>query len=130
MSALKAVCIDCADPASLARWWAPVLGYHVRDYTDGDLADLRRRGFAGPEDDPEVALDPDDGTGPTVWFNCVPEPKAVKNRVHIDVYGSVDELVARGATVVDPQPEGIDWTVMLDPEGNEFCVFLAPPANE
>ena len=43
-SALKAVCIDCARPAALARWWAETLGYHVREYRDQDLAGIRAGG--------------------------------------------------------------------------------------
>ena len=59
-----------------------------------------------------------------MWINAVPEPKTVKNRMHLDVHArSVDELLALGATVLDEQPR---WTVMADLEGNEFCVF--PPA--
>jgi catechol 2,3-dioxygenase-like lactoylglutathione lyase family enzyme len=56
----------------------------------------------------------------------VPEPKTVKHRVHLDIYTrSVDELVARGATVLLPAEEsGLRWTVMADPEGGEFCAFL------
>jgi hypothetical protein len=120
MSRLKDVCIDCADPWSLAHWWAEMLGYQVRPYTDADLAALREQGFDRPEDDPSVAVDPIDEAGPSFWFNRVPEPKAAKNRVHIDVYGDVDELVSRGAALVHRIER---WTVMTDPEGNEFCVF-------
>jgi hypothetical protein len=120
MSRLKDVCVDCGDPWTLAHWWAEVLGYRVRPHTEADLEKLRARGVGRPEDDPYIALDPVDGTGPTFWFNRVPEPKAVKNRVHIDVYGDVDDLVARGATLVHRRDR---WTVMTDPEGNEFCVF-------
>ncbi len=62
----------------------------------------------------------------------MPEPKTVKNRVHLDIYArSIDDLVALGATVPLPAEEsGFAWTVMLDPEGNEFCAFLRdePPA--
>ena len=50
----------------------------------------------------------------------VPEPKAAKNRVHLDVVGDVAEIVGHGATILDEQPR---WTVLADPEGNEFCVF-------
>ena len=53
----------------------------------------------------------------------MPEPKQAKNRVHIDVFGDVDELVTRGATIVERHER---WTVMADPEGNEFCVFPPP----
>jgi hypothetical protein len=120
MSNLKDVCIDCADAWSLASWWAPVLGYRVRPYGEEDLAALREEGIERMEDDPSVALDPIDGSGPSFWFLRVPEPKTVKNRVHIDVYGDVAELEARGASIVQRFAR---WTVMSDPEGNEFCVF-------
>ena len=124
-SRLKAVCIDCAHPHALARWWAPVLGYVVRRYTDEDVEWLRSKGLSGPEQDPAVALDPPNGAGPTVWFNKVPEPKTVKNRVHLDVYGDWQDIVARGATLLRPpgEVEGEDWVILADPEGHEFCVF-------
>ena len=53
-------------------------------------------------------------------FAPVPEPKTVKNRLHWDVYGDVGELEAHGARTLWEMPR---WTVMADPEGNEFCVF-------
>jgi hypothetical protein len=126
--ALKAVCIDCTDAASLASWWAETLGYHVRDYRAEDLARLRERGFAGPQDDPEVAVDPPDDSAPTFWFNRVPETKTVKNRVHVDVYvddrDGIDALVRRGARLQREPDADISWWVMTDPEGNEFCAFV------
>jgi Glyoxalase-like domain len=122
MSRLKDVCVDCTDPWSLSHWWAHVLGYRIRPHTEADLEELRARGIYSVEDDPFIALDPVDETGSPVWFNRVPEPKTVKNRVHLDVYGDVEDLLARGATLIERHPR---WTVMADPEGNEFCVF--PP---
>jgi hypothetical protein len=122
MSRLIAVCIDCEKASPLAHWWAETLGARVRDYTDEDRAKLREQGIERIEDDPTVAVDPVDGDGPVFWFCEVPEPKRVKNRVHIDVSADVDALVARGATVLERLPR---WTVMADPEGNEFCAF--PP---
>jgi hypothetical protein len=54
----------------------------------------------------------------------VPEPKTVKNRVHWDVnVESVDALVAAGATILRPRDDEIRWSIMADPEGNEFCAF-------
>jgi hypothetical protein len=120
MTRLKDICIDCTDAWSLAHWWADVLGYRVRPYTAEDLEQMRQQGIGRPEDDPNVPADPIDEPGPSVWFNRVPEPKTVKNRVHLDVYGDVDALVARGATLIETLPR---WTVLADPEGNEFCVF-------
>jgi hypothetical protein len=120
VTGLKAICIDCADPWSLGHWWADVLGYRVRPHTAADLADLEARGLRGPEDDPYLAVDPVHGTGPTFWFNRVPEAKHVKNRVHVDVYGDVEALLRGGAALVARHEH---WTVVADPEGNEFCVF-------
>ena len=123
MSRLKDICIDCADPWSLAHWWAEVLGYRVRPHSADDLAALRAAGIVGPEADPSIAVDPIDQPGPTFWFNRVPEVKTGKNRVHVDIYGNVEDLMRRGATLVASE-EG--WTVVADPEGNEFCVFVPP----
>ena len=117
MSRLKDICFDCADPWPLAQWWAETLGYQVRPHSDAELEAL---GEGGPQSDPWIAVDPVDGLGPTFWFNRVPDPKPAKNRVHVDIYGDVEELVARGAEVLDRRER---WTVMRDPEGNEFCVF-------
>jgi hypothetical protein len=120
MSRLKDICVDCADPWSLAHWWAEVLGYRVRPHTAEDLAALGGVGIVGPQGDPSIAVDPIDEPGPTFWFNRVPEAKQGKNRVHVDVYGNVEDLIRRGATLVASEE---DWTVVADPEGNEFCVF-------
>ena len=56
-----------------------------------------------------------------------PEPKTVKNRVHIDVdTDDLDALVAHGATVLRAKGDGgLRWTVLADPDGNEFCAFTA-----
>jgi hypothetical protein len=124
VSNLKDICFDCADPWSLGHWWADVLGYRVRPHSEEDLAQLRDEGIERPEDDPSIAVDPDGEPGPGFWFVKVPESKTVKNRVHVDVYADVDDLVRRGATVTQRMPK---WTVMLDPEGNEFCAF--PPGE-
>ena len=121
MSRLKDICIDCSDPWSLSHWWAEVLGYRVRPHSIEDLAALRDQGFNSLESDPSIAIDSINGSLPTFWFNRVPEPKLTKNRVHVDVYGDVDELVRHGATIVSRLER---WTIMADPEGNEFCVFV------
>jgi hypothetical protein len=123
MSRLKDICVDCADPWTLGHWWADVLGYRVRAHTADDLAQLRAEGIERAQDDPYIAVDPIDEPGPTVWFLRVPEPKVVKNRVHLDVYGDAEQLIERGATLVEARPK---WTVLTDPEGNEFCVFAIP----
>lgn len=131
MAALRDVVVDCSHPASLARWWAATLdGYRVAPYDEAELARLRAEGVEGPEDDPTVLVEPDPAArgaaaGPRIWFQRVPEPKVVKNRVHLDLTvhdlaAGTAELVARGATVV---AEHDGWVVLADPEGDEFCVF-------
>ena len=120
MSNLKDICIDCEDPWTLGHWWADTLLYRVRPHTAQDIATLQAEGIDRIEDDPSIAVDPIDESGPGFWFCKVPEGKAAKNRVHVDVFGEVRHLVSRGATVVEALER---WTVMHDPEGNEFCVF-------
>jgi predicted enzyme related to lactoylglutathione lyase len=71
---------------------------------------------------------PGEGTTPTLMFIQVPEPKAVKNRVHLDLHADdraaeVERLVGLGARIVHEKAEfGVEWTTLADPEGNEFCV--------
>jgi hypothetical protein len=86
-----------------------------------------------PEDGPyaPIALIPSNG-GIRMWFNPVPEPKMVKNRVHIDINmpdnAEMDRLLGLGARVVEEirgEDGALWWTIMADPEGNEFCAF--PP---
>ena len=125
---VNGICFDCAHAAPLARFWAAALGYRIRPYTDEDLAELRAVGIDDVEDDPTVAVDGPHGET-TLWFGKVPEGKVAKNRVHLDLMPdtSMEEEVARlvrlGASVFrEHEEDGIRWTVMLDPERNEFCV--------
>ena len=105
--------LDCEDPARLAEFWAPALGY----------ANL---GAAGSY----VALFPSGAPGPKLLLQRVSEPKTVKNRMHFDIEvadiaAEADRLVALGATLVSEAPcreHGSTWLLMRDPEGNEFCV--------
>ena len=125
MTAVEIV-VDCppGTAPSLARWWLQVLdGYDVRPYDEEEIARLAALGLT-PETDTSVVVD---GPGPSVWFTEVPEPKAGKNRVHIDVRvidraARVARLVAAGATV---SFEDESHTVLLDPADNELC--LADP---
>jgi hypothetical protein len=140
--------MDCADPAALARFWASALGYVLEDPPDGYVSWPEYwRAIGVPEDElvgvdgSESVVDPD-GVGPRIWFQRVPEPKIVKNRLHLDlkvgggrevpadlrrerVDAEVDRLVRAGATTlrVHEQP-GLDHyaVTLTDPEGNEFCV--------
>jgi Glyoxalase-like domain len=105
----KDLCIDAGDHQALADWWCAALGYQRRD------ADR-------PADQPVPIVDPA-GAGPLIWVNPVPEPKTVKNRVHVDVVGDTAEMIGLGATLVRRQDGEIQWDILADPEGNEFCVF-------
>jgi predicted enzyme related to lactoylglutathione lyase len=117
------ITLDCLDPERLAPFWAEALGY-------------RRI----PAHDPYVALAPRNGTGPRLLLQRVPEPKTVKNRMHIDLRADhfehyAERLVALGARHVRPdvvEEEGTAsrWIVLADPEGNEFCVVSARPSDE
>jgi predicted enzyme related to lactoylglutathione lyase len=129
---IRSIVFDCERPTTLARFWAEVLGYTVRPFDDEWLAELKAEGIE-PDDAPGVVIDPPDKTFPTIWFNSVPESKATKNRVHLDVNltsaEELDHLLALGAHVLRPfgAVEGESWAIMADPEGNEFCAF--PPGD-
>ena len=86
MAALKDIVVDCRHPASVARFWAEILdGYQVAPYDEEELARLRANGINDPEDDPTVLVERADGGRPRLFFQLVPEPKVVKNRVHLDL---------------------------------------------
>jgi Glyoxalase-like domain len=107
----KDLCLDANDHQHIADWWCEVLGYER-------LKEAEPR----PPEDPVPIVDPR-GAGPMIWINPVPEPKTVKNRVHIDVTGDTPELLLLGATLVRARGGDIGWDVLADPEGNEFCCF-------
>ncbi|HEX7037269.1 MAG TPA: VOC family protein [Pseudomonadales bacterium] len=125
MSAIEIV-IDSLHPARLARFWAEALpGYRVREYVAEEIARLAARGLT-PETDPSVAVD---GAGPTLWFQQTERPKTERNRIHLDLRcrdraAERARLTGLGARVRDEHPH---HTVMLDPEGNEFCLVDAAP---
>ena len=115
----KDLCIDATDAHRMARFWGELLGLEIDLHDDGDAA---LRG-ATPEE--------------TIWINAVPEPRTVKQRVHLDVgTGALDSILALGATVVLPASEsGFHWDQLADPEGGELCAFVRdkfpaePPAQ-
>jgi hypothetical protein len=113
----KDLCLDANDQHALADWWCAAMGY-VRLDEHEPPAD----GWTRPREWPVPIVDPT-GAGPHIWVVPVPEAKTVKNRVHLDVFGDPDELVALGATRVRRRDDEIEWDVLADPEGNEFCVF-------
>ena len=128
---LDAIVFDCTDAAPLARFWASALGWSVAPYDEEELDRLATKGVYDPQDDPSVmVLPPEDSELPMLLFNEVPESKAGKNRVHLDIAGElpleeeVDRLTDLGATVRNwAEEDGGVWCVMLDPQGNEFCVL-------
>lgn len=106
---LYEIVVDSADPAALAQWWAEVLG--------GRWERDEEHGWAGIEDLPGTPFD-------YLVFVPVPEPKTVKNRIHWDVdVPDVRLLVEHGARVLREPDGDIRWTILADPEGNEFCAF-------
>ena len=105
--------VDASDPPALAAWWAEVLGWESTG-TYKSAVEIA---------DPTGAL-------PTIVFVPVPEPKSVKNRVHIDVSPrdcdqatELERLLALGARPVDVGQDDVPWHVLADPEGNEFCLL-------
>ncbi|MER8000092.1 VOC family protein [Streptomyces sp. NPDC095613] len=150
MEATLQLTIDCADPQRLVAFWSEALGYvpepppvgHAtwRDYWSA-AGLLEEELPPGAGEAPESIVDPA-GRGPRIWFQQVPEAKATKNRVHLDlkvgggrdvpltvrtqrVTAAVERVTRAGATVLRIMNEpGIDHyaVVLRDPEGNEFCV--------
>ncbi|MFH8344421.1 VOC family protein [Streptomyces sp. NPDC018045] len=112
----KDLALDALDHHALADWWCEAMGYVRRpSAADGEP----------PRAWPVPIVDPA-GRGPLIWVNPVAGPKTVKNRMHLDVWGDTDRLLRLGATLVRKRDGDIEWDILADPEGNEFCVF-APP---
>lgn len=148
MPALRTqVVFDARDPHALAAFWAEALHYEHEDL-DAFVRGLRDGGHVPADFVTEIdgklrwktvasLRHPDDGvdergagTGRRVLFQAVPEPKTVKNRLHLDLLvgpeacdAEVERLTALGATVVNVHDsEAGRWVLMTDPEGNEFDV--------
>ncbi|MHA7261794.1 VOC family protein [Arthrobacter sp. TMN-37] len=138
------ISVDCADPHAQADWWAETLGWTVEPVDGSFLDQMLAAGHATEADVMEHK-------GARVWkagaavcragdlgqrdrmrlvFQPVPEPKTLKNRVHLDIHltgedkdRARDALVARGARFLYSASQGpLAWYTMADPEGNEFCV--------
>jgi hypothetical protein len=121
---IQALCVDSSDPAALATFWESALGWR-RTHAEAD----------------EVVLEPpagsrQDGVAPALVFLLVPERKIGKNRLHLDLRpqdqaAEVTRLEGLGARRVDVgQGSEVTFIVMVDPEGNEFCVLRAYTPDE
>ena len=109
VSFIKSVTFDCADPLVVAAFWAAAVGSNVDEDSTPEKAWVEPAGWGGP----------------TLWFQRVPEGKVAKNRQHFDLRAvdgiptEVRRLTELGARLVSERP---GLCVMVDPEGNEFCV--------
>ncbi len=121
---ITSLTVDCRSPEFLARFWAELLGWHVVS-----------------DDDPEVVVAPHwpNQSGTDLLFIPVPEEKLGKNRIHFDLVPTdmtrdeqVGHAIALGASVLNDrrEPDGTGWVVMLDPEGNEFCILRSDSERE
>jgi len=114
---IQCLCIDTTDPAGLATFWESALGWRRTCERDDQVV------LEPPAGSPE------DGIAPDLLFLRVPEDKAGKNRLHLDLRpkdqaAEVARLEGLGARRVDVgQKADVTWVVMADPEGNEFCVL-------
>ncbi len=108
------ITVDCADARAQAMFWAAVTGWAAqeRDATPGHL---------------EYAVVPPGQDMPRLYFVTVPEPKRVKNRIHLDLVppdgdqqAELARLTGLGARVTGSQPPDVSWITLADPEGNEF----------
>ena len=134
------VTVDCSDPHPLADWWADALGWVVEPSNEGFIREMVAKGYATEEattthngtlvwKEGAAIVHPDE-SGRRILFQLVPEPKSVKNRVHLDVRvgaekvdAEVERLTGRGATFLHRGRQGpYTWVTIADPEGNELCL--------
>jgi predicted enzyme related to lactoylglutathione lyase len=116
--ALHHIVIDAHDLPRLARFWSEVLDWKVLS-----------------ERDREIVIGPDAEAAVGICFMPAGDDKTVKNRVHLDLnpggdigtddrHAEIERILALGARHVDVGQSGKEsWTVLADPEGNEFCVL-------
>ena len=122
------IVVDCNDPQKQAHWWAEALDWQV-------VYDTPDEAVAIPKGMTDGAVDLDEwlSRGQGLVFVSVPEGKTVKNRLHIDLAphtsqdrdAEIERLLTLGATRIDvgQNEDEVTWTVLADPEGNEFCVL-------
>ncbi|SRR5260370_15582659 len=140
------VTVDSADPHALADWWADALGWTVEPSDEEFIKRMIAEGYATEDDtmtyrgvlvwkEGAAIRHPDDSDRDRdrrrrILFQLVPEPKTVKNRVHLDVWVGEDRveaetarLTAQGATFLHRGRQGPHtWVTIADPEGNELCL--------
>ena len=134
------VTVDCADPHTLADWWAETLGWQVEPSNEDFIRKMIAEGYATDAETTthrgvlvwrEGAAITHPDSGRRVLFQLVPEAKAGKNRIHLDlrvggpeqVPAVKEALLARGATFLHDGRQGPQtWVTLADPEGNEFCL--------
>jgi hypothetical protein len=109
--------VDARDPVGLGRWWQEALGWVVVN--------------DNPE---EFEIRPAPDQLPGLLFARVPEPKTVKNRLHVDFRpddrdAEVERMLGLGASRADVGQGDQSWVVLADPEGNEFCILSSRPAS-
>ncbi|WP_232548619.1 VOC family protein [Propioniciclava soli] len=123
------VVVDCHDPQAQARWWAEALDWQIVHDTPEEAVAIPK----GMGAEPVAELEAWFARGQGLLFVPVPEGKTVKNRLHIDLAphtsqdrdAEIARLESLGATRVNVGQDEADvtWTVLADPEGNEFCVL-------
>jgi hypothetical protein len=122
--------IDCQNLHAQARWWANVLDWQIVYEADDQAAIAPKH-----EQDRPLSAEEWPTVGPALVFVPVSEGKTIKNRLHLDLAphitddrdALIEALLTQGATRVNvgqDEPEA-SWTVLADPEGNEFCVLSA-----
>jgi hypothetical protein len=134
------VVIDSSAPHELADWWAEALGWQIETQDEALIRRMVETGAASEDDTTQhrgalvwkvgAALHSPDPGRPRVLFQLVPEPKTVKNRVHLDIRvgaerreAEVARLIGLGATELWRGAQGpFEWATLADPQGNEFCV--------
>lgn len=133
------IAVDCADAHPLCKFWADALGYDV-EYDEDFIRKLMADGLITEDDVTEfeghlvfrtaIACRDPEGRSPRLLFQQVPEPKTVKNRMHLDLHvgpqrrdAEVERLIGLGAIRLWEASQGPhSWVTLADPEGNEFCV--------
>ena len=136
------VTIDSADPHAQADWWAEALGWQVEPQDEAFIRRMVDAGQAAESDTTThrgalvwavgAAITSPDPGRPRVLFQRVPEARAGKNRLHLDLRGdtfdeAVEAALRLGATPADDVYDGGSWQVLRDPEGNEFCILRPRP---